>query len=60
MTASNMNGSDLRLRHIDKDGKAHEQTHRVWDADTFLRTQQEAARKEGGRVEVVIREKTSA
>lgn len=36
---------DIYLRHTDADGKSRVVEHRVWDADRFIASQEEAARK---------------
>lgn len=36
---------DVYLRHTDADGKSRVVEHRVWDADLFIASQQQAAAK---------------
>lgn len=38
-------GRDIYLRHTDPQGKSFVQEHRVWDADRFIASQQQAAKK---------------
>ena len=38
-------GRDIYMRHTNTDGKSFVQTHRVWDADRFVASQQQAASK---------------
>lgn len=42
---------DVYLRHLDKQGRMTHTAHRCWDADTFVRTQREAAHAVGGLVQ---------
>lgn len=61
---ASMTGKDIKVKHVDRDGKSRVQTHRVWDADLFIKTRQAELRKEvaddpkdkrpPGRVEIVI------
>ncbi len=44
-------GRDVYLRHTDKDGNQHVQMHRAWDAEKFVQSQADAARKVGGMVQ---------
>lgn len=45
MSAPEMVTRDIYLRHTSVDGKSYVQEHRVWDADRFLATRQDEARK---------------
>lgn len=38
-------GRDLYLRHTSADGKSHVMQHRVWDADLFIASQEQAVGK---------------
>jgi hypothetical protein len=53
---STLTARDIYLRHTDKDGESHVQEHRVWDAERFLSSQQAAASKEKGSVQLSTRE----
>lgn len=45
-------GSDLYLLHRDKKGNTWIQHHRTWNAPDCFQHQRDAARKEGGDVEL--------
>lgn len=38
-------GRDIYMRHTSVDGKHHVVQHRVWDAERFISSQQQAAQK---------------
>jgi hypothetical protein len=42
-------GRDIYMRHTSKEGDTYVQEHRVWDADLFVTSQVDAARKVGGK-----------
>ncbi len=42
---------DIWLRHTSTDGKSHVQCHRVWDAERFVASQQQAAQNLNDKVE---------
>lgn len=44
-----MTPRDIYMRHTGKDGKSYVHEHRVWDAERFIASQQDAAAKEGGK-----------
>lgn len=44
-----MNSRDIYMRHTGKDGNSYVQSHRVWDAERFILSQEESAKREGGR-----------
>lgn len=43
---NSMVGTDLYLKHVDVEGKAHLSRHRVWDAERFLTARQQEAAAE--------------
>lgn len=40
-----MPGRDIFMRHTNTDGKAYVMNHRVWDAERFIASQQQAVAK---------------
>ncbi len=48
-----MECTEVYLRHTDKKGNAWPACHRVWNKDLFLHTTNDAAVKEGGKVEAI-------
>ena len=44
-----LNTRDIYLRHTSVDGKSHVAVHRVWDAERFIASQQQAASAENAR-----------
>jgi hypothetical protein len=45
-------GKTIYLRHTDKEGHQHVMEHRVWDADLFVSTRSDEARKAGGEAKI--------
>lgn len=48
-----MESTTIFLKHTDKKGNSYAYDHRVWDRDLFLESELDAARKEGGTIEVL-------
>lgn len=44
---------EIYVRHTDKSGSSHAQTHRVWDAERFMAARIAEAKKEGGKANAV-------
>ena len=42
-------GSDIWVKHTDKDGASHTSYHRVWDVGLFMENQLKEAKKAGGK-----------
>lgn len=50
---------DIWLKHTDKNDKTHVSHHMVWDVGLFMAAREKEAKKEGGKVEQVLKpEKT--
>lgn len=45
MTTDTLICRDIYMRHTDGDGHSHVMCHRVWDADRFVASQVDAAKK---------------
>lgn len=48
-----MSPSTIYMRHTDKEKNVSIREHRVWDRELFVVSQDDAARKENGAVEVL-------
>jgi hypothetical protein len=56
MSKTTMVGSDVYVRHTDKDGTSFVQHHRAWDVDRFLKLLAKAALEAGGKAEAITEE----
>jgi hypothetical protein len=50
-----MIGRDVWIKYTTKQGTTHTQYHRVWDIGLFLAAREKDAKKEGGKVEQVLK-----
>lgn len=50
-----MIGRDVYLKYTDKDGNSFTQYHRVWDIGLFMAAREDECRKNGGKVEQVVK-----
>lgn len=50
-----MLGRDIYVKYTDKDGKSFTQYHRVWDIGIFMAARESEAKKNGGKVEQVLK-----
>ncbi len=51
-----MSCREIYMRHTTKEGAAYVVEHRVWDANLFVTSQRDAAKKEGGNAEQITRD----
>lgn len=53
---ASMQTREIHMLYTSKKGETHTQSHFVWDSERFVQSQQDEAKKQGGKAEQITKE----